>query len=226
MTPIQSRVVAVRHASSHRVIKRERSSSTGVISHAAPNLEALMEAAISVHAQDGRENSGHAVGVVLGPGTTVYTRAIFDYKAWDSGDATHWREDDIGDEYLRDFTKIMLMFMGHLFVTDDPTPRPITVTLVRNKQGRWIGESVLDITTDLVTTMTEELPSHIMGQIYKWRELEAERSEREKEDWEMMTRDEQLEAREEAVQKREEALQKREEELAAREIRLQEGMQG
>jgi rubrerythrin len=102
--------------------------------------------------------------------------------------------------------------MGHLFVTDDPTPKPIVVTLVRNKQGRWIGENVLDFTKDLVKTMTEELSPMILGQIYKWRELEAAREEKEKEKFEM--------------DKWHAELEKREEELHEKEMRLRAGLEG
>tara|TARA_R110002003_G_scaffold534_23_gene20389 strand:- start:27267 stop:27887 length:621 start_codon:yes stop_codon:yes gene_type:complete len=201
-----------------------------------PNIDALLEAATPAHQPGTRENPGHAIGVVLGTNEMLYTRAIFDYKTCDSGDTTHWGDDDVGDEYLRNFTQILRLptdgaqpsveadfdetadtdlFTGHLFVTDDPTPKPIVATLVRNKQGRWIGENVLDVTKELVTTMTEELPPMIFGQIYEWRQLEAEREEKEKEKFEMDKWHAELEKREEAVQKMEEELHEKEMRLRA-----------
>ena len=239
MAPTQSKMVVARgnaakqpapsnytRIAGDRVAKRTRRAlrnSTNV------SLHAVAEATVFAMLQDPRKRYGHVVGTAMRMGVSTSVCAIFDIKNY--SECTHWDNDDIGDDCLRDFKDLGTLsggigmgptraaiyrgnentananvFIGYLYANNDPTPELIMATLVRNKRGRWIGENVVNLSAAMMFRLSEDLPAGIVRQIEQFREEKTRREEMEQREYELEKWEAELEEREKAVRIKEEAV--------------------
>lgn len=130
---------------------------------------------VSAQAPAIMEGFGYAIGTAYRMGMMTSVRAVFDNKDEDAGDCTHFENDDVGDECLRDFEdgshqpydtapvannrNIRAdtgVFVGNLYTEIGGAPQLVMGSLVRKENGDWIGENVTWLKPKTMLRMFEE----------------------------------------------------------------------
>jgi hypothetical protein len=115
---------------------------------------------VSAQAPDTMEAFGYAISTAYRMGTMTSVRAVFDNKDEDAGDCTHLKNDDVGDECLRDFedgshqpydpTPVANnrncradtgVFFGNLYTESGGAPQLVMASLVRKENGDSVSNS-------------------------------------------------------------------------------------
>lgn len=148
-----------------------------------------------------------------------YVQAVLDIKE-ENQDILRFDEDDLCDDFLRDFKYIGMpqciqiklpdssatldektfesdLFMGYLI--DGALVSLILAPMTQNKKGCWIGENITYITQQSVAQLNEELPSKILEQIRQYRQIKLEQEEIWKQQVKLCKWEENLEYREKVL---------------------------
>ncbi|PSN59244.1 hypothetical protein BS50DRAFT_641122 [Corynespora cassiicola Philippines] len=136
-----------------------------------------------------KQDLGYAIGTACRYGRVEFVRAVFDMKE-EPHDILYFDEDDLCDEFLRNFKYIAAssyiqvftqetgsarrgenfgenFFLGYL--NDGASVSLILAPMVLNKKGCWIRENITFITRQNVVQLSEELPRNIVEQIEQYR---------------------------------------------------------
>jgi hypothetical protein len=216
--PVDSPCNAPPSVHTGRIVKRKREPATTL--DAARTMPAQITDTATSRADgasDAEEDYGQAIGFASRGGRVAMVRATFDIKRRPE-DYTHYDGEDEGDDFLRDFIdQITLptgsstsdhndaaslnMFFGFHYMFEGAKPYWIMATLVRNREGHWIGENVEELTHDNIAMVNIELPMAIWDQIEKVDKDEEAEEELLRREWEVREREKALKKRERAVRK-------------------------
>ncbi|PSN59040.1 hypothetical protein BS50DRAFT_594982 [Corynespora cassiicola Philippines] len=173
-----------------------------------------------------KQDLGYAISTACRYGRMEFVRAVFDMKE-EPHDILHFDEDDLCDEFLRNFKCITAssyiqastqesgaarrrenfgenFFLG--YVNDDASVSLILAPMVLNKKGCWIGENIAFITRQDVVQLSEELPRNIVEQIEQYRKEKSEEEDIWRRALELCEWEEDLQRREDALNQMNEAI--------------------